>query len=84
MFNRPFKVVAISPRKSLQDHPTGRKSVTGYPDVKSPLVRDFGACHFIDDQAALLREADSLQEPCAIGNRVKTVLAWKEHGPGNP
>ena len=71
---RPFTTVAVTRTKLLKDNENGR-SVAGHLGAKAKVIRSLGVVAYVDDQAAILRDIQSLQIQRAKRNKIQTFLA---------
>ena len=74
---RPFVFVHTCNRKFLADPLARRPSLTGCSTCKAEEVNQRGAAVFVDDQAFLLREVESLQSGRARGNKARCLIAQR-------
>ena len=80
MLLRPFVFVHTCNRKFLADPPARRPSLMGCSTCKAEEVNRRGVAVFVDDQAPLLREVESLQGR-ARRNRTRCLIAHRERPP---
>ena len=71
---RPFTTIAVTRTKLLKDIENGR-SITGHLGAKAKVIRSLGVVAFVDDQAAILRDIQSLQIQRARRNKIQTYQA---------
>ena len=71
---RPFTTIAVTRTKLLKDVENGR-SITGHLGAKAKVIRSLGVVAFVDDQAAILRDIQSLQVQRARKNKIQTYQA---------
>ena len=75
---RPFPFVHTCNRHSIRDPLARRASLTGCTTAKAEQVNWVGTAAFVDDQAALLKEVEGLQQRRARGNKTRCLISHRD------